>query len=147
MQHYNYDLAESTSFLDHFTGKGTSDYTDVSDGTGTFRIRSNGRIEVLSGYSNVGTIYAPGTAVYDQMLKNLNTGANTLKIQAVLGTAALNESLSAPTLISSSGAAPASMEEAMATPIPFYQQPWFLPTAIGLVTAAVIGGIVYNAKK
>ena len=120
---------------------------DISDGTGFFRIRSNGRIEVLSGYSNEGQVYLPGSAVYDQMVKNLASGANLVSLNAVLGTAAVAKSLSSPPLVSASGGGEATMEEALVTPIPFYQHPLFWPVLITLGTVATVGGIVYSVKK
>jgi hypothetical protein len=120
---------------------------DISDGQGTFRVRSNGVIEVLSGYSNVGQVYLPGSAVYDQMVKNLASGANLVSLNAVLGSTAVAKSLSSSPLVSASGGGEATMEETLVTPIPFYQQSWFWPSVIGLAAFATVGGIVYSVKK
>ncbi len=59
------------------TPYGTSTSEVVSDGGGTFAVWNDGSVEVLSGYPNVGQVFKPGDALYDQVIKNLSSAGNS----------------------------------------------------------------------
>lgn len=55
----------------HYGAADPPDFVDVTDGTWQFRVRSNGRIEIIGGPSGIGTIYTPGVGNYNTVLANL----------------------------------------------------------------------------
>jgi hypothetical protein len=118
----------------------------VSDGKGQFLVRSNGRIEVKSGYSNIGKIYTPGDPAHSQMVKALSAvGGNRAKMQAVLDPAVFNKALNAPVVLTPSGttATAADVAEGQVV-IPFYKRSWFIPAAVGTSALAAIGLIIFK---
>jgi len=127
---------------------GTSSEVVVSDGSGNFAVRSDGEIEVLSGYPNVGQIFKPGNPVYDQVVKNLSAiRGNAAKIQAAIGITQYDISISAPPVQSTSGGT-ATMEDVATKQVvvPFYKQPWFLPATLGVVTLGAVAFILTYEK-
>ena len=121
---------------------GTSTSEVVSDGGGSFAVYSDGAVEVLSGYPNVGQVFKPGDAVYDQVIKNLSAApGNAAKIQSTIGITQYDVSISAPPVQSTSGGT-ATMEDVATQQVvvPFYKQPWFLPATLGVAT---LGAVVF----
>lgn len=61
----------------------TNQTIDVAEGGYTFRVRKNGRIEVLTGPANVGRIYKPADAAYVTVVARLY--AADPRVKSVLG--------------------------------------------------------------
>ena len=114
----------------------------LSDGKGNFLVRQNGRIEVKSGYPNVGKIYAPSDAAYPSIIRALggHSQDNARKIQQVIGVEAFARAMAKPPVPSSSGR-PATMDDVAKgdLSIPLYRQPWFLPVSAagGAIVVAI----------
>jgi hypothetical protein len=111
-------------------------YAEVTDGAARFSIRSNGYIEVLSDeYGNKGTVYKPGNATYDQMIKNLSAFSSAQKatIAKVIGSDKFVAALSSPPVVTSGGRQATAGELSP----PIYHRPWFMPV-VG-VSAVVLG--------
>lgn len=122
------------------------DYATLSDGVGTFSVRSDGRIEVLSGYPTVGTIYKPGSATYDQVVKNLARArpGNKETIAKVIGAHLFVQAMSTPDLPAATGGGAAPMEELA---VPFYRKTWFVPAVLGVGVVGAIGFILLRKKR
>ena len=129
------------------TPYGTSTSEVVSDGGGTFAVWNDGTVEVLSGYPNVGQVFKPGDALYDQVIKNLSSAGNAAKIKSVIGSTQYEESISAAPVQSTSGGT-ATMEDVATQQVvvPFYKQPWFLPVTLGVVTLGIATFILTYEK-
>lgn len=130
---------------------GAAPYVDVSDGIGMFRVRDNKRIEVLSGYPNVGKIFKPSDPTYDQVVKNLSAHAdNSGKIAAVLGTGEFSRAMTTPPVptASSGGTQTASLPDIIEgdVSVPFYKHRWVQVAGILGVTALVGGAIIYSNR-
>lgn len=140
-----------------------SEFVDVSDGTGMFRVFGTGNVQLLSGYAGVGTVWEPGQTSYNDVIFNLATfsTSNRDKMNRVMGASnvdrAIRESGQSPP-----PAAPPAPNAPAALPRPFTpgsgpiagkasgastdapgitQHPWFWP-ALGL-TVVVAGGAAY----
>lgn len=114
----------------------------LSDGQGTFSVAKDGTVTVKSGYPNVGNVFAPGSARYDQIIKVLaGVSGNQARLSAHLGASAVAQSLSTPPLVSTDTGLPATKDEVIASKPPVWQRPWFLPVVI--VGGVAIGGVVW----
>ena len=125
---------------------GTSEMVQVSDGTGNFMVYSDGAIEVISGYPNAGKVFKPGSAGYDQVVKNLSAvGDNASQIALVLGLPKYQKAMASPEIPtpSSGGALPATNADVLEgnITVPFYQKDWFMPVAVAS-GAAVLAGLI-----
>lgn len=119
---------------------GTTRMVELSDGAGTFRVYSDGAIEVLSGYANAGRVFKPGDATYDQLVKNLSAvGNNANEIAAMVGLPKYQAAMASPVVATPSGAAATAADVVEGNVVvPFYQHPWFMPAAV-VGGAAVLG--------
>jgi hypothetical protein len=128
-------------------------YVDVRDVPGgTFRVKSNKVIEVLTG-PGTGTLFQPGNAVYDQVLKNLmDVGGNRSKIELVLGAGQVAASLASPPVMAAAPSGqPGKKEETdinkLAGGVPFYQHKYFWPGVILAASGVAVGGIIWWARR
>lgn len=126
---------------------------EVFDDQGAkFSVRSNGRIEVLSGYPNVGTIFAPGDSGYNTLVRNLATlvPGNREKIEKVLGKEKVDAAISAaqsyfasvPVAQPGEGALPSKKEDVSLT-----QKPWFWPTVVITTSGVAALAIVFWPRR
>lgn len=111
-------------------------FVDVQDTPGdTFRVKQSGVVEVMTG-SAKGQLFKPGSAVYDQVLKNLSdVRGNKSKIESVVGSDKVRASLSSPSIapaVTPGGEIRPLTTQELATKIPLHQKWWFWPTvAVG----------------
>lgn len=111
----------------------------LSDGQGDFGVAPEGAITVLSGYPNVGRVFTPGSASYDQVVKNLSSvGDNRNRLISFLGAARVTTALSSPPLVTADGAQ-ATTADVVAV-VPYRERWWFYPAVTLTVTGTLTLG-------
>lgn len=123
---------------------GIPEFVDVSDGKATYRVKSNGDIEVLTNeWGNQGKVFKPGKGTYDQVVKNLAYfGSNAGQLAAVLGPIQWSTSMTSPAVKTPTGTG-ATMQDISEgnVDLAFYQKEWFLPVAVG-AGALLLGSLI-----
>jgi hypothetical protein len=134
----------------------------VSDGTWTFRVRSNQNIEIVAGPSAIGRLYTPQHASYQQVLSNLlSVPGNDSKIRSVIPEArqrvepsdpgspipapssASGGSLSPVFIPSGSGSLPGLPEEST----PITQRSWFFPAVVVGGSVLLVAGVWWMSRR
>lgn len=148
-------------------GKGTSsapmaNYVDVSDGTWTFRVRSNQNIEIIAGPSATGRVYTPQHSSYQQVLSNLLAiPGNEAKIRGVIPEARATVAPSspgspmpAPSASSGGSLAPVFIPSGaegtapvVTESVPLTQRSWFLPAVVVGGSVLLVAGAWYFSKR
>jgi len=115
-------------------------YVDVGDGgPGKWRVYSDGTAKLLSGYSNAGQVYPPGSQVLSNLIAS--PPGNKEKIEEILGVEATESQVATIAPHWPSGGGVSSVGTQIADE-GLTSQPWFWPVVILGSTTLLAGGVL-----